>query len=73
LLLEASIATLAAMDAPPKPIVTPCTQVCEMNVTTGWCYGCHRTREEIAGWRGYSDAAREVIMARLKERAKSAV
>jgi predicted Fe-S protein YdhL (DUF1289 family) len=43
-----------------------------MNAATGLCYGCHRTVEEIAGWRGYSDAQRAAIMAQLKGREKSA-
>jgi len=45
--------------------------VCEINQATGWCFGCHRTSEEIVRWSRYSDLAREVILARLKDRAKS--
>lgn len=60
------------MNSAPKPVATPCTLVCTMNAATGLCYGCHRTVEEIAGWRGYTDAQRAAIMAQLKGREKSA-
>ncbi len=65
-------ATLRGMETPAKAIASPCTLVCTMNPATGWCYGCHRTIEEIAGWRGYSDDQRTLIIERLKDRAKSA-
>ncbi len=29
---------------------------------TGYCFGCGRTRDEIAGWIDYSDAERQSIM-----------
>ena len=65
-------ATLGAMSSAPKPVASPCTLVCTMNAVTGLCYGCHRTVEEIAGWRAYTDAQRAAIMAQLKGREKSA-
>lgn len=65
-------ATLGRMNSAPKPVTSPCTLVCTMNPDTGLCFGCHRTVEEIAGWRGYSDAQRAAIMAQLKGRGKSA-
>jgi predicted Fe-S protein YdhL (DUF1289 family) len=65
-------ATLAAMNAPPKPVTSPCTLVCVMNPATQLCYGCSRTVEEIAGWSGYSEAERARVIEQLKDRAKSA-
>lgn len=65
------VATLGEMNAPPKPVASPCTLVCVMNPATGWCYGCSRTIDEIAGWSGYSEAQRTEVLEQLKDRAKS--
>jgi len=37
-------------------------------MATGLCFGCGRTRDEIAGWTLYSDAQRDAIMAVLPAR-----
>ena len=60
------------MNAPPKPIPTPCVLVCMINPLTGFCYGCHRTEAEIERWRDYSDEERRAVMAALKDREKTA-
>ncbi len=52
-------------DAPPRPIKTPCVQVCAMDLASGLCFGCRRTLEEIAGWSRLGEAEREAIMAQL--------
>lgn len=31
-------------------VLSPCIGVCTMNASTGWCEGCLRTIDEIAGW-----------------------
>jgi len=33
-----------------EPVKSPCTSVCKMDERTGWCLGCMRTIDEIAGW-----------------------
>ena len=43
------------MDAPMTApfhlaIETPCVKICVVDPETGYCIGCGRTREEIAGW-----------------------
>lgn len=35
---------------------------------TGYCFGCGRTRDEIAGWIGYTDQERRSIMESLPAR-----
>lgn len=30
---------------------TPCVDVCEFDLKTGWCRGCGRTRDEIRLWK----------------------
>lgn len=47
---------------------TPCIRICQMEARTGWCTGCGRTLDEIAGWSRYGDDERRRIMAGLPER-----
>ena len=59
---------------PPKPILTPCMGICTL-APDGFCVGCHRTGDEIAGWSQLDDGERahfinEVLPARESERAK---
>jgi predicted Fe-S protein YdhL (DUF1289 family) len=49
-------------------MLTPCILVCSIDLNTGYCFGCGRTREEIGGWMTYSDAERFDIMQILPER-----
>jgi predicted Fe-S protein YdhL (DUF1289 family) len=49
-------------------ITSPCTGVCTMDPETGWCAGCARTRDEIAGWGTRSPDARAAVWAALPER-----
>ena len=46
--------------------------ICQLDLKTGLCAGCGRTREEIARWRGYSDAERAAIMDGLEARLEAA-
>lgn len=47
---------------------SPCILVCSIDDATGYCHGCGRTRDEIAGWIGYSDAERRALMQALPAR-----
>ena len=40
------------------PALSPCTGVCRIDERTGWCEGCLRTLDEIAGWSAFDAAAR---------------
>jgi len=51
---------------------TPCVNICVIDQTTRLCAGCHRSIDEIAGWRGYTDAERRRIMSDLPARARAA-
>ncbi len=42
-------------------ILTPCIGLCRLDAR-GYCEGCQRTGDEIARWRGMSDAERLRIM-----------
>lgn len=47
---------------------TPCVNICVIDQATRLCAGCHRSIEEIARWRSYTDAERRSIMAKLAHR-----
>ena len=47
---------------------SPCTLVCAMDATTGWCLGCYRTIGEIAGWSSADIAEKQAILTRVAER-----
>ncbi len=49
-------------------IPSPCTGICTMDGTLGWCLGCGRTSEEVAEWASAGDERRSAIWALLPER-----
>jgi len=49
-------------------IQSPCVLICSIDMKTGYCFGCARTRDEIAGWMTYSNGERSQIMSELDER-----
>ncbi len=49
-------------------IETPCTRICVVHPTSGFCLGCGRSLDEIARWIDYSAAERARIMTQLPSR-----
>ena len=49
-------------------IETPCIKICVVDPETGFCIGCGRTRNEIAGWIGMVPEERRSVMNALAER-----
>ncbi|WP_442577732.1 DUF1289 domain-containing protein [Mesorhizobium sp. ASY16-5R] len=49
-------------------IESPCILVCSIDMKTGYCFGCGRTRDEIAGWIGMTNDERRGVMALLPAR-----
>jgi predicted Fe-S protein YdhL (DUF1289 family) len=49
-------------------MISPCTLVCSIDLTTGFCFGCGRTRDEIAGWVDFTDLERSTVMDALPAR-----
>ncbi|MGB7430954.1 MAG: DUF1289 domain-containing protein [Ahrensia sp.] len=47
---------------------SPCTLVCSIDMETGWCHGCGRTRDEIGAWSLYTNQQRRDIMQILQAR-----
>ncbi len=51
-----------------EPVASPCINVCRMHAGTGWCEGCLRTIDEIAGWGGLDAGERRQVLQRLPAR-----
>ncbi|EIM75273.1 hypothetical protein A33O_08486 [Nitratireductor aquibiodomus RA22] len=49
-------------------IKSPCILVCAIDMKSGYCFGCGRTRDEIAGWLTMSPRERDTVMAELPAR-----
>lgn len=49
-------------------IESPCNLVCTIDMATGYCFGCGRTRDEISGWMGMPAETRRAVMATLAAR-----
>jgi predicted Fe-S protein YdhL (DUF1289 family) len=49
-------------------IESPCILVCSIDMKTGFCFGCGRTRDEIGGWIGMTSEMRRAVMAELHAR-----
>ena len=47
---------------------TPCILVCSIDLKTGFCFGCGRTRDEIGSWTLYTSQERRDIMDSLPAR-----
>lgn len=47
---------------------SPCILVCSIDMESGFCFGCGRTREEIGSWSSYTDAERRALMLILPAR-----
>lgn len=49
-------------------VVSPCIGICRIDVRSGWCEGCYRTRDEIAAWSRLCDDQRRQIVLLLEQR-----
>lgn len=49
-------------------IESPCILVCSIDLKTGFCFGCGRTRDEIGQWTAMSVETRRSVMADLPAR-----
>ena len=47
---------------------SPCILVCSIDLQTGYCFGCGRTRDEIGAWIAYTPEQRRAVMALLPAR-----
>jgi predicted Fe-S protein YdhL (DUF1289 family) len=49
-------------------VASPCVSVCRMDAATGFCAGCFRSVDEIAGWTAFSADEKRQVLARLPGR-----
>lgn len=49
-------------------IESPCILVCSIDMASGYCFGCGRTRDEIAAWLTMTPDDRRSVMADLPGR-----
>ncbi|MEM1274194.1 MAG: DUF1289 domain-containing protein [Pseudomonadota bacterium] len=49
-------------------VASPCTGVCKLDDTTGWCLGCGRSGEEMNGWGVRAEDDRQAIWAQIPDR-----
>lgn len=47
---------------------SPCVSVCVLDPASGFCRGCFRTIQEIAGWTMMTKAERLAVLGRLPGR-----
>lgn len=47
---------------------SPCINLCRIDVRSGWCVGCWRTLDEIAGWSRLGNAERSALWQQLPAR-----
>lgn len=49
-----------------RQIYSPCIHICEIDIHTQVCKGCHRTLKEIEEWPNYSEEKQLKIIERLR-------
>lgn len=54
-------------------VPSPCRNVCRMDDATGYCEGCLRTIDEIAGWSACGDDEKRAVWAALARRAAARI
>jgi uncharacterized protein len=59
----------ARVQAASGDVPSPCSSVCQMHETAGWCKGCLRTLDEIATWGALPDAGKREVWQRIRLRA----
>ncbi|MBY4946316.1 DUF1289 domain-containing protein [Cupriavidus respiraculi] len=70
--LVADLTRGAAAAQHASPVPSPCRNICRMDAN-GYCEGCLRTLEEIAGWGTRADADKRAIWRALPARAAGTV
>jgi hypothetical protein len=54
-------------------VKSPCIDICKVDLRSGWCRGCLRTRDEIKRWKGISKKKRLKVLRALPVRRRLAV
>jgi predicted Fe-S protein YdhL (DUF1289 family) len=51
-----------------SPVPSPCTSICTIDQVTGFCAGCFRTLDEVAGWSVFDDREKRAVWSALPGR-----
>ena len=62
------VAEMATRAGEGAQVPSPCQSVCVMHPDTGWCEGCLRTIDEIAGWSRMGNPDKLAVWKQLPER-----
>ena len=65
---RAGFAQPVMTDTPLPLIKSPCIKLCVIEPESGYCIGCGRTRDEIAGWLSMTPQLRDTVMLELPDR-----
>lgn len=49
-------------------VQSPCIGVCSMDDSTGFCFGCYRTIEEIQQWWDLNNQQKQEVVVKASER-----
>ena len=60
------------MSTPPEYVPSPCVQVCTLDALGGYCLGCYRTVQEVAGWLEMTASEKRAVLDRVAQRAARA-
>ncbi|VTU30187.1 putative Fe-S protein [Variovorax sp. SRS16] len=55
----------------PNDLPSPCISICRMHRPSGFCTGCLRTIDEIAGWSRMDDATKRRVWRAIELRAET--
>jgi predicted Fe-S protein YdhL (DUF1289 family) len=55
---------------PEMPVASPCVGICCLGAD-GLCFGCFRTRDELAAWATASESEKREIVARCQDRQRA--
>ena len=50
--------------------ISPCRDICKLDVDEKFCIGCYRTKDEIGSWKTFSKEEKLAVMDILPEREK---
>ena len=51
-----------------RAVRSPCISVCRIDEVSGYCTGCYRTIDEIAGWGMMTDDRKSLVWEALRRR-----
>lgn len=57
---------------PPDFVPSPCVKVCALDAHTGYCVGCLRTIDEVAGWVEMTPEEKRAVLDRIEQRRAAA-